>query len=159
MKETLPVAAIKNGTAIDHITSGQALNIIQLLALTNSKYKVTIGMNLPSKLMGKKDLIKIEQRVLTEAEANEIVVFAPSATINVIENYTVIRKISTHLPHEMRDVFLCPNHACITHTESVATRFFIREFKKEILLGCYYCEKEFNRDQVSINIQRHGHKT
>ena len=59
MSETLSVSAIKNGTVIDHISPGQALRIIQLLSLPSSKYTVTIGLNLHSKLIGIKDLIKI----------------------------------------------------------------------------------------------------
>lgn len=154
MSEKLSVSAICNGTAIDHITSGQALNIIQLLYLNNSKHKITIGMNLPSKMMGIKDIIKIEQRLLTEAEASEIVVFAPNATINIIENYQVSSKISTRLPTEMRNVFLCPNPACITHFEETNRRVFIQEQREQIKLICSYCEKQFARNEAKININR-----
>lgn len=153
---TLSVSAIQNGTSIDHITPGQAMNIIHLLGLDDTKYKVTIGLNLPSKAMGKKDIIKIEQRVLSDREANEIVVFAPNATINVIENYKVIRKITTRMPEKMEGVFICPNEACITRIEKVKGRFFIRELKDLIRLACFYCEKEFDRSLVKINIHRHG---
>lgn len=148
MNETLPVSAIKNGTVIDHVTAGQALRIIKLLGLENSKNTITIGLNLPSKRLTKKDLIKIENRVLTEDEANEIVVFAPDATINVIEKFNVVKKISTHLPKLMRKVFVCPNIGCVTRTEPVESCFYIKENKKQIILTCYFCEKEFDRDIV-----------
>lgn len=150
MNETLPVSAIKNGTVIDHITSGQALRIIRLLSLQNSRCKITIGLNLPSKRLGTKDLIKIESRVLTAYEANEIVVFAPAATINVIESFQVINKIKTHLPEFMKKVFICPNPVCITHTEAIDSNFSIHENKKQIKLICLYCEKIFDRDQVEV---------
>src|SRR3990167_10781794 len=111
MNSTLSVSAIKNGTVIDHVSPGQALRIVHLLALQSSLFTVTIGMRLHSKRMLSKDLIKIEDRILTENEANEVVVFAPTATINVIENFQVIRKMITHLPATMRKVFICPNLA------------------------------------------------
>jgi len=152
MSEILPVAAIKNGTVIDHIAPGQALRIIHLLSLENSQYKVTIGLSLPSKSMGKKDLIKIENRVLTDVEANEVVVFSPSATINVIQDFEVGEKVKTRLPTAMKKVFICPNPVCITHTEMIPSYFYISEERKQIKLSCHYCEKLYDRDQLRVNI-------
>ena len=152
MSETLPVSAIKNGTVIDHIATGQALRIIHLLALEKSKHKVTIGLHLPSKSMGRKDLIKIENRVLLEREANEIVVFSPFATINVIENFTVTEKVKTRLPSAMKKVFICPNPVCITHSDGMHSHFYISEERKQIKLTCHYCEKGYDRDQLKVGI-------
>lgn len=148
MTKTLSVAAIKNGTVIDHIPAGQALRIIRLLNLTTTKYKITLGLNLPSKSMGHKDVLKIEARILSEIEASDIIVFAPKATINIIENFEVTKKISTHLPETIKGVFICPNHACITHFEPITSFFYITEQSKRIKLSCKYCEKQFDRDQV-----------
>lgn len=152
MNKTLSVSAISHGTVIDHITSGQAFRIVHLLSLQTSKNKITIGLQLPSQLLGLKDLIKIENRILTEDEANEIVVFAPLATINVIEDFKVVKKVSTHLPAAMKKVFICPNSMCITQTEKIHTCFTITEIGKQIYLTCQYCEKIFDRDEVKVNI-------
>lgn len=152
MSETLSVSAIKNGTVIDHIPQGQALRIIQLLSLLRRKFKIMAGLNLPSNRLGTKDLIKIENYFITEQEANEVVVFAPLATINVIENFEVHHKIKTHLPASMRNVFICPNPACITLTELTDTQFYINQEGKQIKLTCHYCEKVFHRDQVKVKI-------
>jgi len=152
MNDTLPVSAIKNGTVIDHIPQGQALRIIHLLSLLKRKFKIMAGMNLPSKRLATKDLIKIENHIITEDEANEIVVFAPLATINVIEDFKVVKKISTRLPSVMKAVFICPNLACITHTEQIDSCFNISEEGKHIKLTCHYCEKIFHRDQVKVKI-------
>lgn len=152
MSEILPVSAIKNGTVIDHIVPGQALRLIHLLGLQNSTNKVTIGLHLPSKSMGSKDLIKIESRILTDAEANEIVVFSPAATINVIRDFVVQEKVKTRLPSSMKKVFLCPNSVCITHGESIPSYFYIAEDRKQIKLTCHYCEKSYDRDQVRVSI-------
>jgi len=153
MTKTLSVSAIKNGTVIDHIPAGQALRIMRLLRVLDSqKNKVTLGLNLPSKLLGLKDLIKIEHRVLTNQEANEIVIFAPHATINIIQEFEVIQKITTYLPESIANVFFCPNTACITQHEPVQSVFHIREQGKIVKLICHYCEKEFDRDLVKVNI-------
>ena len=153
MTKTLSVSAIKNGTVIDHIRAGQALRIVRLLGLLeNNKNQVTLGLNLRSKLIGKKDLIKIENRVLTNEEANEIVIFAPEATINIIKDFDVIQKINTHLPNVIANVFICPNPVCVTHNEPVESVFHIEEQGKHIKLTCHYCEKIFDRDQVKVHI-------
>lgn len=146
--KTLSVSAIQNGTVIDHIPAGQALRIIRLLHALAEKNQVTIGLNLPSKRLHFKDLIKIENRVLNENEANEITVFAPEATINIIENFEVAKKISTRLPESIVGVLACPNRICITHTEPVKSYFYIVEYKKHMYLTCKYCEKQFPRDLV-----------
>lgn len=152
MTKTLSVAAIKNGTVIDHIRAGQALRIMRFLRVLDAKKnKATLGLNLPSKLLGTKDIIKIENRALTNDEANEIVIFAPEATINLIQDFEVIQKFTTHLPASIANVFLCPNPPCITHTEAIETRFAIED-GKHIKLRCHYCEKTFDRDQVKVKI-------
>jgi len=152
MNDTLSVSAIKNGTVIDHISAGQALRIVHLLSLQNTLHKITIGLHLPSKRLGVKDLIKIENRILTENEANEIVVFSPSATINVIEDFNVTKKFNTYLPSIMKKVFICPNGSCITQTEKVDSHFSIKLYGKQIKLTCFFCDKEFDRDQVKVSI-------
>lgn len=152
MSKTLPVSAIKNGTVIDHIRPGQAPRIMHLLKVMQSNNKVTIGLNLPSKLLKLKDLLKIENRVLTNDEANEVVVFAPEATINIIKDFEVTQKITTHIPETITGVFTCPNPVCITHCEPIESFFHIEDQGKQAKLICHYCEKSYDRDQVKVNI-------
>lgn len=152
MNKTLSVSAIHNGTVIDHINSGEAFRIVHLLGLLEKKHKVTIGLNLPSEHMKFKDIIKIENHVLANEEANDITIFAPEATINIIRNFEVVNKIITSLPASISNVFSCPNPSCITQTEQVETFFTIHEHSKQVNLRCKYCEKEFNRNQVKVKI-------
>ena len=150
MHNTLSVSAIQNGTVIDHITSNQTLRIMYMLRLLNKKLKVTVGFNLPSKRMKHKDLIKIEDHVLTNKEANEITVFAPEATINIIKEFVVVQKIITTLPPHIKEVFICPNPNCITHKEQVESFFTIKEQAKQVSLICRFCEKAFDRNEVEV---------
>src|SRR3990167_9426318 len=121
MTKTLSVSAIQNGTVIDHIPAGQALKIMHLLRLLKEKYRVTVGFNLSSQRLKLKDLIKIENHALTNKQANEITVFAPEATINIIKNFDVVEKIITRLPENIAGIFSCPNPLCITHGEPIET--------------------------------------
>jgi len=148
--KTLSVSAIQNGTVVDHITSDQTLRIIHMLRLLDKKHTVTVGFNLPSKRMKLKDLIKIENHELTAEEANQISVFAPDATIAIIKNYEVVKKLKTSMPDGVSSIFICPNSACITHDEPVESYFYIREHGKQMNLVCKFCEKSFERNQVKV---------
>ncbi len=147
MEKMLSVAAIEEGTVIDHIPVFQALKIVQLLKLTDGGSPVTIGLNLPSKSMGRKDLIKVEKRFLTEKEASDIAVFAPLATINIIRKYKLEKKVKAELPKVIEGILTCPNPTCITRSEHIRTVFFVEEFKNIIHLQCKYCEKVVERDR------------
>ncbi len=148
MAKTVSVAAINDGTVIDHIPCGQALKIIHLLQLDHNRYKVTIGLHLTSSSMGFKDLVKIEDRFLTQKETQDIAVFSPQATICTIKNYKVASKISSKLPSTIEKILVCPNTRCITHQPHVMTEFSVEEFKQKVYLRCHFCEKLFERDQI-----------
>ena len=81
------VYAIEDGTVIDHIQAGRAMKIISILKLASHKNTVTVGLNFGSDHLGRKDIIKVEDRELTPEEANRVAIFAPKATINIIRNF------------------------------------------------------------------------
>ncbi len=148
MPKTLSVAAIKDGTVIDHIPPGAALILLQLLKLSADRHRISIGLNLTSSSMYLKDLIKIENRFLTEKEAHAIGVFAPQATISIIKNYQLTQKIRAALPKRIERVLVCPNASCITSGEAIDTLFSIEEHQQKVFLRCHFCEKSFNREEI-----------
>jgi aspartate carbamoyltransferase regulatory subunit len=148
MIKTRSVSAINNGIVIDHITAGQALKVMRLLHVVNDKQRVTLGLNLMSRRLKLKDLIKIENRKLSSEEINQVSVFAASATINHVENFVVYEKIKCQLPETIRDVLMCPNLNCISRL-SGKSYFKLEEQSKEISLYCFYCEKQFEHDQFA----------
>lgn len=152
MKKTLSVSAIENGTVIDHIKPGQALRIIQMLKLLQHEYQVTVGFNLGSERIKHKDLIKIEDHCLTKEDADKIMIFAPEATINIIQNFEVVEKIITHLPSQVTDIFICSNINCISNSENISTFFKIQEQSHKVKLICHFCEKTFDRNNVKVKI-------
>ena len=89
------VTAIKNGTVIDHIPSGQALKVLELLNLTSdTSVPVSLVMNVPSKKMGSKDIIKVEDRELTQSELDRLALVSPESSIAIIRAYAVAEKLS-----------------------------------------------------------------
>ena len=152
-KEQLQVEAIKNGTVIDHIPAGQALNILKHFHILDNNDRITVGFNLPSKANGHKDLIKVENVRFTEEQANQLSIFAPNATVNIIEDYKVVNKRNIDLPESVTAVFKCPNTNCITNVEKTAvTNFKVINKNGKIQLKCRFCEKVFNKEIVTDNI-------
>jgi aspartate carbamoyltransferase regulatory subunit len=149
-KEKLKVDPIKNGTVIDHITAGKALQVADILNIANSNKEIMIGVNLSSKKMGKKDLIKIENREVSKEEADSIALISPTATLIIINDYKVVKKFGIDIPKEIKNHIICPNSNCITNIEDVQTRFELAN-KNPIELRCSYCEKKYFIDDVKFS--------
>ncbi len=145
----LQVEAIKNGTVIDHIPANVGIKVLALFDVSCTTKRVTIGLNLPSSALGAKDLIKIENVFVSEEQANQLALYAPSATVNQIENYEVAKKLTLSLPSSIKGVFSCPNSNCITHDEAVDSRFRIIPKNEDVQLKCHYCEKVFSREVMT----------
>ena len=147
VKETqLQVEAIRNGSVIDHIPANLGIKILSLFKLNETNQRVTIGLNLPSSALGNKDLIKIENLYLTKEQANQLALYAPKATVNQIEEYKVVNKLTLTLPERIDSVFRCPNSNCISYGEPVESRFKVQLKQENVHLKCHYCEKVFSRE-------------
>jgi aspartate carbamoyltransferase regulatory subunit len=146
LKPKLQVEAIERGTVIDHIPAGQGLKIVNRLQLLNNQVRLTVGFNLGSNASRLKDLIKVDDWLMTEQEANELALLAPNATVNIIENYKVVSKFQMATPTELVGVFPCPNSNCISRSEPIKSHFYVRENKNRVQLKCHYCEKLFAKE-------------
>jgi aspartate carbamoyltransferase regulatory subunit len=141
MSETeLRVTKIKDGTVIDHVTGGHALDVVKILGITGREKKVmTIAINVPSKRFKTKDIVKIEGRELNPQEVHKIALLAPHATINIIRGYRVVEKQRVKLPKEIENIIKCANPACISNSnEPVRARFHV-DSEEPLLLKCHYC--------------------
>jgi aspartate carbamoyltransferase regulatory subunit len=141
MSETeLYVSKIMDGTVIDHITSGHALDVVKILGITGKeKGTVTIAMNVPSKRFRFKDIVKIEGRELKPQEVHKIALLAPHASINIIRGYKVVKKEEVQLPEAIEDIIKCANPACISNSnEPVLGKFYV-ECGEPLMLKCHYC--------------------
>ena len=61
-KEEMLVAAIKNGTVIDHIPSSKLFQVVRLLHLEDIPSSIMVGYNLKSQKMGRKSIIKVSNK-------------------------------------------------------------------------------------------------
>ena len=117
------VAAIKNGTVIDHIPAEKTYQVVSLLQLQNLNTPVTIGYNYPSKKIGRKGIIKVSDKFFTDEEISRLSVVAPNVVLNVIHDYEVVEKKPVVTPDELRGIVKCNNPKCITNNEPMQTVF------------------------------------
>jgi len=149
-KKQIIVPAIKEGTVIDHIPSRVTLKIMKLVDPQEFEHVITLGLNLFSQKIGKKGVIKISNRFLTEEEIEKIAILAPQATVNIIKNFEIEKKIKVSLPKIIEKNIKCPNPNCITNVERVTTRFFL-ESEEPLKFKCHYCERSIGRDDIVLN--------
>lgn len=148
-EKELLVRKIENGSVIDHIPAGKGLKVAQILNLGNNDLTSAVLSNVQSKKLGRKDVVKIESRELTDMEASKIALICPDATLNIIRNWEVTEKKEIALPKILEGVIKCPNKNCITNTgEPIKTKFFI-EKQEPLKLKCAYCERLYTREEVT----------
>ena len=148
-KRELQVAALENGTAIDHIPPSQLFKVAKLLGLENMDNTITIGNNFQSTKMGCKGVIKISNKFFEEDEINRIALIAPKVILNIIRDYEVVEKKTVTLPDELVGLVKCNNPKCITNNEPMPSRFEVID-KEKGTIKCRYCERKINKEDIII---------
>lgn len=149
MGKELQVAALKNGTAIDHIPTKELYKVVSLLQLQKLDNRTTIGNNLKSNKMGAKGIIKVADKFFEEDEINRIALIAPSVKLNIIRDYEVVEKKEVVLPDEIIEIVKCNNPKCITNNEPMKTRFHVID-KEKVELQCHYCELKIKKEEIEL---------
>ena len=150
MDKGLLVRKIRDGTVIDHIPPGNALNVIRILGIAGEDgSRLSIIMNTDSSKLGKKDIVKIEGRELTMDEVDIIALIAPTATINIIRDYEVVSKKDVSIPDTVEGVVKCANPNCISNAgrEKAIPKFKVVS-KDPLILKCIYCERYTTREDI-----------
>ena len=148
-KKELQVAALENGTAIDHIPPRQLFKVADMLSLKELENTITIGNNFHSKKMGSKGIIKIADKFFEEDVINRIALIAPNVILNIIRDYDVVEKKTVELPDELVGLVKCNNPKCITNNEPMPTRFDVID-KESGTVKCRYCERKINKEDIII---------
>ena len=150
MEKKLKVAALKDGTVIDHIPSDKLFKVVQILHLDTCTNQITLANNLESKKIGSKGLVKIADRALAVNETNKLALICLDAKFNIIRDYEVVEKRPLVLPEEIREVIQCANPNCITNHQPVQTSFYVLKEDNRTRLKCRYCEREVWAEEVKL---------
>lgn len=134
----MEIKSIEKGIVIDHITAGLGMTILGYLNISKTKNTIAFIMNASSSKHGRKDIIKIENVV--DVDLAVLGLIDPTATVNIIENSKIMKKITLKLPDSVTNVILCKNPRCVTSIEKNIPHVFhlideeTREYK------CDYCD-------------------
>ena len=144
----LRVSKIRDGTVIDHVTGGQALNVLAILGIDGGGGEgVSVGMNVPSDRLGRKDIVKVEGRELSQSEVDVLSLIAPEATINIVRDYEVAEKHRVERPETVVGVLSCPNRNCITNAdEPIDSKFAVVDEG----VRCAYCGEIVREDIADL---------
>lgn len=136
------IEPIQNGVVIDHIEAGRAMQLYRLLNLGSLDASVALIKNVPSKKMGKKDIIKIDADI--DLDFDVIGFVDPSATVDIIRNGVLVEKKSIALPEKLTNVIFCKNPRCITSVEQEIDHIFKLSDPEKKEYRCIYCETKYS---------------
>lgn len=146
-RQGLLISPIENGTVIDHITAGEALNVLRIIGITGTTQEsISVATNVESGKIGYKDIVKIKNRELRKDEVDKIALIAPKASINIIRDYTVWEKKGVEIPSEVIGIVRCPNPGCISNTNEPIQSCFLVQAKG---MRCVYCDWLISKDITS----------
>jgi aspartate carbamoyltransferase regulatory subunit len=136
----LTVNSINYGIVIDHITAGNGIKIFDKLKLGEVNFPVVLLINVPSNKHGRKDIIKIENKI--DVDLTMLGLIDPGITVNIIENNKIVDKMSISIPKEVQGLFKCKNPRCVSNfDEYVSPKFQLARSNGKIYYRCSYCEE------------------
>jgi aspartate carbamoyltransferase regulatory subunit len=133
------ITKIKNGVVIDHIKAGQGIRIFNWLGLDKAHYTTAFVVNASSTVMGRKDLIKIDNHI--DINFDLLGLIDPNITVNIIKNEVIAEKYQPKLPELVENVIKCKNPRCITSTESYISHVFRLVDPEKGIYRCAYCDE------------------
>ncbi len=154
MTEMRRVTAIRNGTVVDHIPAGHALQVIQMLRINMARTTpVSLVMNVPSDKLGRKDVLKVEDRELNQEELDRLALIAPTASIAIIRNHAVAEKLKVELADDLINIASCSFSNCITKNAREPLPQRLRVISRDPLeVRCYYCGRDQDLEELIENI-------
>ncbi|MDD4503770.1 MAG: aspartate carbamoyltransferase regulatory subunit [Clostridiaceae bacterium] len=136
----LKVNSINYGIVIDHITAGNGMKIFEKLKLDEVDFPVVLLINVPSRKLGRKDIIKIENKI--DVDLTMLGLIDPTITVNIIENDKIVNKMNINIPQEVQGLFKCKNPRCVSNfDEYVSPKFKLAHSNGKIYYRCCYCEE------------------
>ena len=139
----LNIDSLEKGVVIDHIESGRSMEIYRVLELDKLDCSVAIIKNARSKKSGRKDIIKIEDRI--DIDLDVLGFIDPNITVNIIDGGHIIEKKHLQLPERIVNVAKCKNPRCITSVEQELDHVFVLTDAEKGVYRCMYCEQEYKR--------------
>jgi len=134
----LEITSIEKGIVIDHIQAGYGIQLFNYLKLDKAEYSVALIHNAFSQIMGKKDIIKINNAI--DIDYDFLGLIDPNITINIIENGKITEKVKLEVPKVVKNIIICKNPRCVTSIETYFDQVFHLVDKEKRSYRCEYCD-------------------
>jgi aspartate carbamoyltransferase regulatory subunit len=114
---------------------------------------VSLVMNVPSDKLGRKDVLKVEDRELNQEELDRLALIAPTASIAIIRNHAVAEKLKVELADDLINIASCSFSNCITKNVREPLPQRLRVISRDPLeVRCYYCGRDQDLEELIENI-------
>lgn len=134
----MTIDGVMNGIVLDHIRAGKSMQIYEYLGLDKLESCVAVIQNVRSAKYGKKDIIKIDEKIDLDLDA--LGYFDPNITVNYIRDGKLIEKKHLEMPKQLTNVIRCKNPRCITSTEQEIPHKFVLADRNKKTYRCVYCD-------------------
>jgi aspartate carbamoyltransferase regulatory subunit len=145
----LNIGKIEEGFVLDHIQAGKSMQIYRHLGLDKLDSTVAIIKNAKSKVMGKKDILKVECDI-DSLDLDVLAFIDHNITVNVIKDGVIIEKRSLVLPSEIKGVIRCHNPRCISSIEQELPQIFYLADEEKEIYRCRYCDEKYSEGDVNL---------
>lgn len=137
----LEVKGILNGVVLDHIKAGKGLEVFHMLKLNKIDDSVVLLMNVDSKDLDKKDIIKIENKI--DFDFNILSLIDTHITVNIIKDDKRVEKFKVEVPDQIVGQIECKNPRCITNFDDYVRPTFHKYAENDHVLEyvCEFCEE------------------
>lgn len=134
------IDGVKNGIVLDHIKAGKSMMVYELLGLDKIDSCVAVIQNADSEKYGKKDIIKIDDRI--ELDLDILGYIDSNITVNLVKDGRLEKKLHLELPETLKNVLKCKNPRCITTVEQEIVHSFRLVDRDRKAYRCIYCDAE-----------------
>ncbi|PIN75504.1 hypothetical protein COV18_03040 [Candidatus Woesearchaeota archaeon CG10_big_fil_rev_8_21_14_0_10_37_12] len=144
---------LDNGTLIDHVEQGKGLQVFKILGLDGcNDFEVVPALNINSGKFGKKDVIAVHNVTLSPEQLFKVALVSERATVNLIQNNTVVKKGKVTPPEIIAGLVRCGNPHCVSreeHKEHLVSKFQVIK-RQPLIVRCHYCERSFKREEFEL---------
>ena len=134
------IDGVKNGIVLDHIKAGKSMMVYELLGLDKVDNCVAVIQNADSAKYGKKDIIKIDDRI--DIDLDVLGYIDSNITVNLVKDGQLEKKLHLELPQTLRNVIKCKNPRCITTVEQEIVHTFRLTDRSKKAYRCISCDAE-----------------
>ena len=134
------IDGVKNGIVLDHIKAGKSMMVYELLGLDKLDSCVAVIQNADSAKYGKKDIIKIDDRI--DIDLDVLGYIDSNITVNLVKDGQLEKKLHLELPQTLRNVIKCKNPRCITTVEQEIVHTFRLTDRSKKAYRRIYCDAE-----------------